>query len=467
MKNVEAVDLSALEAFPIAEAAGRSSARAMLEVALLGTVDSLLLVVGLGAAVASRWALSSIFYPLQSSKGAFSLYLLCIACWMVMLGYEHAYSTSLHRADQADRLIKALTAGLAVSILVSFSSHQSSTLSRGVLLFWYLANLLLFLLIRPRLGHWLTRASRDSLVLVVTDSPEAVAPLCCALQRLGFAFRVVPADADPVAEARRHPRPAAVCFGTTEVEATLPRWEHVFGHVGVFPMTSGPSVMGSRPLNLYGVQIFTLAHPLDHPGSRMLKRLVDIVGSLVLLTVLSPLIGCLAVAVKLSSPGPVMYRQQRLGRGGRPFDLWKFRSMVQDADCQLRRLLAADPALRQEYESNFKLKLDPRITPIGRLLRRYSLDELPQLWNVLQGDMSLVGPRPIVNSEIPLYGEAYPIVSGVRPGMTGLWQTSGRSDVSYQSRLQFDVSYVRDWTIWRDLAILVRTIAAMLAPDAY
>src|SRR6185437_6616204 len=138
-------------------------------------------------------------------------------------------------------------------------------------------------------------------------------------------------------------------------------------------------------------------------------------------------------------PVPVLFRQTRLGRGGQVIRVLKFRSMAVDADLRLREILARDPLARQEFEATHKLKHDPRVTRVGNWLRRYSLDELPQLWNVWRGHMSLVGPRPIVAAEIPKYAESYPIVSSVRPGLTGVWQTSGRSDVSYESRRRFDV----------------------------
>ncbi|MDR3639984.1 MAG: undecaprenyl-phosphate galactose phosphotransferase WbaP [Humidesulfovibrio sp.] len=192
------------------------------------------------------------------------------------------------------------------------------------------------------------------------------------------------------------------------------------------------------------------------------KRLVDLALSVLLLVLLSPLLLLLATAIVSTSPGPVFFRHNRMGRGGKPFRAWKFRTMVSNASAVLQKLLDADPALREEWETNQKLAKDPRITPIGRLLRRTSLDELPQLFNVLAGDMSLIGPRPIVAAELKKYGERYEMVSRVRPGMTGLWQVSGRSSLPYEMRVELDTYYIKNWSFWLDLYIMLKTPWAIL-----
>lgn len=178
--------------------------------------------------------------------------------------------------------------------------------------------------------------------------------------------------------------------------------------------------------------------------------------------VLSPLFVVIPALVKLTSPGPVFYRQERLGKGGRPIRVWKFRSMYVDADERLKNLLAHDPAAAAEWKDRMKLRNDPRVTPFGRFLRRTSLDELPQLFNVFLGDMAIVGPRPIVRSEVAYYGASYGCFSSVLPGITGLWQVSGRSDTDYARRVALDVQYVLNWSPWMDLWIVRRTVGAVL-----
>ena len=193
------------------------------------------------------------------------------------------------------------------------------------------------------------------------------------------------------------------------------------------------------------------------------KRFLDIIAPLLLLLVLGPLLAVVALAVKLSSPGPVLFTQERLGKGGRRFRIYKFRTMYRDAE----KILRSDLAVYQKYvENNYKLPpgQDCRITCIGRFLRTTSLDELPQLLNVLKGDMSLVGPRPIVPLEIEKYGDYGGLFMSVRPGLTGNWQVSGRSEVSdYTRRAALDIAYLRDQSLKTDINILLRTIPAVLS----
>jgi Undecaprenyl-phosphate galactose phosphotransferase WbaP len=179
-------------------------------------------------------------------------------------------------------------------------------------------------------------------------------------------------------------------------------------------------------------------------------------------TLLLPILLIIALALKLESRGPAFYRQNRLGRGGRAFRLWKFRTMVPEADRILREYIENHPECAREWERERKLKSDPRVTCIGRILRKTSLDELPQLWNVIRGEMSLVGPRPIVRDEIPKYGEGFPLYKQVLPGITGLWQVSGRNDTSYLDRVALDSYYVRNWSPWFDIYVLARTVRAVL-----
>jgi len=192
------------------------------------------------------------------------------------------------------------------------------------------------------------------------------------------------------------------------------------------------------------------------------KRCVDMVLTALLLLLLSPVFTFIALTIVTTSPGPVFFRHDRLGLGGKPFKLWKFRTMVPDAEAALRKVLNANPALHKEWETTHKLARDPRITTVGAFLRRTSLDELPQLINVLLGDMSLIGPRPIVRQELEKYGKSYEIVSRVRPGMTGLWQISGRSSLPYETRVELDMYYIKNWSFWLDVYIMLKTPWAVL-----
>jgi exopolysaccharide production protein ExoY len=193
-----------------------------------------------------------------------------------------------------------------------------------------------------------------------------------------------------------------------------------------------------------------------------IKRLFDIVFASIILFSILPLFIIVAVVLKVAEPGPVIYRHVRIGLWGRRFACFKFRTMVVDAENVLKALLDDDPSARVEWERNLKLVKDPRVTRVGRFLRESSLDELPQLINVLRGEMSLVGPRPIVPLEISHYGDGLTSYVSARPGLTGVWQISGRSDCGYDKRVELDANYVSDWRFSTDLAILVRTVTAVI-----
>ncbi len=200
-------------------------------------------------------------------------------------------------------------------------------------------------------------------------------------------------------------------------------------------------------------------------ANSFLKRGIDIVTSLVLGILFLPLILLTALLVRLDSPGPVLYKQERMGKDGRKIMVYKFRSMQVNADDVLEDYLAKNPRARSEWDQTQKLRHDPRITRVGKWIRAFSVDEMPQLFNILKGDMSLVGPRPIMLGQKNLYGRGIESYCRVRPGLTGLWQVSGRNRTPFYQRTLFDVYYVRNWSIWLDISILVRTVWVVLSRD--
>jgi Undecaprenyl-phosphate galactose phosphotransferase WbaP len=209
------------------------------------------------------------------------------------------------------------------------------------------------------------------------------------------------------------------------------------------------------------------------PTDAVIKRTLDITASILMGVVLLPVFLAVAIWIRLDSPGPVFYEQPRLAkerrktkRAGvhrRKVKIYKFRTMLINADSSLKAYLRSHPQEKLEWEANQKLVNDPRVTRAGRFLRRFSIDELPQLLNVLRGEMSLVGPRPIVDEEGVLYGDKLEIYNSVRPGLTGLWQVSGRSRTSYEQRVQYDAYYVHNWSPWLDIYILLRTVWVVLS----
>jgi exopolysaccharide production protein ExoY len=210
------------------------------------------------------------------------------------------------------------------------------------------------------------------------------------------------------------------------------------------------------------------SHVSVSPVGLSSKRFVDIVLALSGILLLSPLLVICFVVTWASSPGAVLFRHRRVGFKGKPFDCLKFRTMVADAPERLRRLLETDAAAAAEWAQCQKLRNDPRVTPIGAILRKSSLDELPQLFNVLTGEMSIVGPRPVTEDELSRYGTSVKAYTACRPGITGLWQVTGRSSTSYQTRVSCDAYYARMWSLWLDSKIIIVTIPSVLfTKDAY
>lgn len=217
------------------------------------------------------------------------------------------------------------------------------------------------------------------------------------------------------------------------------------------------------PMHLAGVRIEASHAEHITPGIDALKRVFDVCVAAVAIVLLSPLILLFAILVKVQDGGNAFFAHSRYGLNGKTFKCYKLRSMAVDAAEKLDKLLAEDAELRQEWRTSQKLKNDPRITPLGKFLRKSSIDELPQLWNVLRGDMSIVGPRPIVKNEIQKYGDSYRFYTAVRPGLTGLWQVEGRTETTYQERVDMDVRYVQTRSFWNDVWIVLKTIPAVLA----
>lgn len=197
---------------------------------------------------------------------------------------------------------------------------------------------------------------------------------------------------------------------------------------------------------------------VSRSSSVVIKNALDVVGGFALLLLLLPLFLAIGIAVKLDSPGPVLYRRRVVGLGGRPFLLFKFRTMVNNA----HDLLSQNPELMEQYRTTLKIANDPRVTRLGRVLRKMSLDELPQLFNTVCGDMSLVGPRVLGEIELERYGAGKERVLSVKPGITGLWQVSGRHSVSFERRMELDWEYIDNWNLWLDFKILLMTIPAVL-----
>ena len=268
---------------------------------------------------------------------------------------------------------------------------------------------------------------------------------------------------DVVAEARKRDiKILLACQDARLFREQMDEFAGWFTYIEYMPTARSFPIFGARGISLDGIGGLEMVNQGRMKAKRVLKRVLDMALAGVAFVFLAPCFVIIPALIKLTSRRPVFYRQERLGRNGRLFRVWKFRSMHADAEARLQKVLAVNAVAAEEWTRNFKLAHDPRITLLGRFLRKTSLDELPQLFNVFTGDMALIGPRPIVEGEVSYYGDAYKVVSAVRPGVTGLWQVSGRSDTDYARRMGLDMSYVLNWSPWMDIWILVRTVYAVV-----
>jgi Undecaprenyl-phosphate galactose phosphotransferase WbaP len=235
-----------------------------------------------------------------------------------------------------------------------------------------------------------------------------------------------------------------------------------FSHVLVIPNLIGMTSLGICAREIGGIVGLEVTRQLLRPAARFAKRSLDLALVTAAAPFVSLIVGLFALLIKLDDGGPVFYGNKRIGVGGKNFDVWKLRSMSVNGEEILARYLDQNPSEAAEWHNRQKLKKDPRITRVGAIIRKTSIDELPQLWNVFVGQMSLVGPRPLLQNQVPLYGASFSLYKQVRPGITGLWQVSGRSDLSFHERVKLDKYVIQNWSVWLDLYILARTLGVVI-----
>ena len=422
-------------------------------------------------------------------------YLVGIAISMALLGMWGSYTKDFLWSRETPALIAGTAIGFAVSESLVVASNEGSQPSHSFLLAWLLAVTGLFVIRLTRHFVSTKQLRKAPLNVVVLGKGKNVDKLYGAL--LSESLRADNTGAHALRIAAVFVDDVSDCYETTENGVVVGEtvWARSFAECcgikcGIIAVplecNSEISELVEKSADIF--QKILLAPQIDRTAlhvtsvrrgtsdleiqvgncvarseCEVAKRIFDVAASLALGIVTFPFFCLVALAIRVTSKGPILYKQLRIGRGNRLFRALKFRTMFVDSRDRLTYYLDRDPALRVEWESVQKLKDDPRVTSIGRLLRRFSLDELPQIWNVLVGDMSLVGPRPIVVSEIERYGLDYAAYEAVRPGLTGLWQVSGRNDTTYQQRVDFDSYYVRNWTLQLDAEILLRTFRAVIS----
>ena len=390
--------------------------------------------------------------------------------------------------DEMGGILKVFALLFAVNVAIAFSGKWP--LSRLWLFStWGLALLLLplFRLGERRLLRYLGLWSLPVAVIGAGANAVETIKALVSESQLGFWVRwvLLPDDSTPVptlpADLTQLPlgddplitlealgKPHVVLALDGDQWETQERLLHSLGlsypNLTIAPPLRGLPLFGMEVMHFFSHEVLMLRvrDNLARLGPRITKHLFDLLAASLLVLILSPLLLYIAWRIRSEDGGPVFFIQERVGRRGRPFGCLKFRSMVMDAEDRLKRYLHSHPDLAAEYERNFKIRDDPRVTRIGKLLRRGSLDELPQLFNVLRGDMSLVGPRPLLEQELDRYGDNICLYHLVHPGITGLWQVSGRSETTFDERAHLDAWYVKNWTLWYDIVILLRTVKVVL-----
>lgn len=405
------------------------------------------------------------------------LYFIIPITYMLFLAYEGMYVKRLPFWKNTELLFKICSYATVAAITVIYFFDKDNEISRiFVILTWSLSFVYLLLSryvlqrILLRIGLW----ARPVILLGEGKHITLLADMFAREPLLGYtvAAMIRDADAQNIEAVIRQSKVQDVIIALTSLKRdnmlnVVYRVQPYVRRMTIIPDFTGIPLSNMELITLYDEKTLMLSirNNMMLKRNRLLKQFFDWVFSLSILLFIWPLLLLLAGIVYLDSPGPVLFRHRRIGRHADEFWCYKFRTMVIDADERLREYLQVNVAARQEWEREFKLKKDPRITPIGRFLRRTSLDELPQLLNVLKGDMSLVGPRPIVRAEIAKYGEYIGDYYLVRPGITGYWQVSGRNDIDYEQRVQLDSWYVRNWSMWQDLVLLCRTARVVCRRD--
>jgi Undecaprenyl-phosphate galactose phosphotransferase WbaP len=434
------------------------------------------------------YALHSVWGGGRLSEVALAALVPSIAVWIglrALLGLYPAYG--LDSVERLRRHVYSVCATVAILSVLAICFQIGDLLSRLMLLLTFLG----LLFVTP-FAQYLARRELKRLklwgrpVIVLGYTNTGAQSVNLLEQEWGMGYK--PVDLFEIHSTSAREAVRATAYADTLAEAmgvgrrrkidtcifALPytRREHLaemvrtasddFQHIIVLPNLRGVTNSAVVARDFSGTLALEIKQNLLNPWAKRLKRALDLFGAVVGGFSISPLLLTIAVLIKLDSPGPVLFGHRRVGARDKHFLCWKFRTMHVDAERMLNECLQRHPSLQAEWEKNQKLRDDPRVTRIGRFLRKTSLDELPQLWNVFRGEMSLTGPRPIVDAEVSKYEKEYELYRRIRPGMSGSWQVGGRSEVDYKARVAMDSYYVRNWSVWLDIIILVRTVKIVL-----
>ncbi len=388
---------------------------------------------------------------------------------------------AVHEMQKIIYVVSLATVFLGVFL---FLQQLGLAYSRSIFIFTWIFSALFMMLGRFALRNRFSRFDWWGVPLVVVGSEDNVEPVIIKMiesRRLGFRpvfyfdpnFRSkAPINDVPAVETKDDLKDIVAQTGIKHVVFTNPigkdiasefTWmRDVFPNILFVMDTASFGSLWVRTIDLHGTLVIETNYHLLNQREKTVKRIIDMFLTMLLLLVTWPVFLILALLIRLDTKGPIFYTQKRLGKDGETFDSIKFRTMFNDAEEKLEELLENDPEAALEYDKYHKLANDPRITRVGKFLRRYSLDELPQLFNVVKGDMNLIGPRSYMPSELPVMGDTAKIILKVRPGLTGWWQVMGRNSTLFKERLQLDEYYISNWSIWLDLYIIIKTVWVIL-----
>ncbi|MDO7786846.1 undecaprenyl-phosphate galactose phosphotransferase WbaP [Desulforamulus aquiferis] len=461
---------------------------------ILATTDIMTVVLSLIVAYLTRLHILPYFY---SGFSEFNIESLIIIWWFpllisILLIYEGMYYKRFPFWDATKQIIKAITYSMIIAVLFIFLSKTSDFISRTLLVLTYIYCLILLpfsrLLVKQilfRMRIWekpviIMGAGKTAELIIkgfnreytmgyrpiglLEDDPEKICGINNGKELIPVLGRF--ADLEEVIKKTgvKDVVIAAPGMDDKKMVQLTNRLQQMSANVMLVPDLFGIPLSGINVECLFDEKtlFLTMRNNLASPWNRFLKRAFDLVVGGICLIFAVPVMLMIAIAIKVDSKGPVIYAHERVGKFGRKFKCLKFRTMAVNSQEILKELLDNDPKMRREWEQEFKLKNDPRITRVGKFLRKSSLDELPQIINVLVNQMSLVGPRPIIDDEVEKYGCFFDYFKMVPPGISGLWQINGRNDIDYAERVQLDVWYARNWSLWLDFTILVRTITVVL-----
>ena len=415
-------------------------------------------------------------------------YIITPLVFITVLFLNHGYKIDTAYWEKVKIIFRSITIGIVLSIVLMYAGHILNNVSRLFVILSYGFILLYIIVFRYILARMLIKLNVLAIPVLLVGAGKTAELVDIHFSNMPLAmYKIVGfvddnpkssvlankyeclgkfSDAEAVIKKYNIPN-VLVCAPGLEPRKLVTLINKL--QILVEKVTFVPELFGIPAANIQArglmneqTLILEVKNNLAQRRNRLFKRIFDVTATVIGGILILPVALIVAILIYLDSPGPIVFGHKRVGQGGKEFPCYKFRSMVPNAQEALEIYLKENPEAREEWERDFKLKDDPRVTKIGKFLRKTSLDELPQLWNVLIGDMSLVGPRPIVRAEVEKYGEYINDFYLVPPGITGVWQVSGRSDTTYEERVLMDSWYVHNWSVWIDIVYLVKTVFAVI-----